>query len=107
MKRNHDKRRARRVAQPVQVYLDTSDRGRLDRLVALLDTTKSDVLRRGLDALEQQVTDPEAHPALRMIGMVTEELSPAPYDVAREHDRFLAESEIESWGSSSKKGRGR
>jgi len=53
MKRDHDKgKRASRVAEPVQVYLETSDRARLDRLTARLGTTKSDVLRRGLEALE-------------------------------------------------------
>ena len=42
----------RRVAEPVQVYLDPADRARLDRLTERLDATKSDVLRRGLEALE-------------------------------------------------------
>lgn len=53
MKRHHDRRkRPGRVAEPVQVYLDEADRGRLERLAAALDATKSDVLRRGLEALE-------------------------------------------------------
>lgn len=41
-----------RVAEPVQVYLDEADRARLDRLTERLDTTKSEILRRGLEALE-------------------------------------------------------
>lgn len=49
---NEKRRRAPRVAEPVQVYLETSDRARLDRLTARLGATKSDVLRRGLEALE-------------------------------------------------------
>jgi hypothetical protein len=49
----HDKRRPPgRVGEPVQVYLDPGDRERLERLASQLDTTKSDVLRRGLAALE-------------------------------------------------------
>jgi hypothetical protein len=53
MKHGHDNDRgAPRVAEPVQVYLDTADRARLDRLTARLDATKSDVLRRGLEALD-------------------------------------------------------
>lgn len=53
MKRDNEKRRrAPRVAEPVQVYLETSDRARLDRLTTRLGATKSDVLRRGLEALE-------------------------------------------------------
>lgn len=53
MTSSHDKKRkARRVAEPVQVYLEAADRARLERLAARLDATKSDVLRRGLEALE-------------------------------------------------------
>ncbi len=44
------------MAEPVQVYLQPPDRERLERLTARLDTTKSDVLRRGLEALEAQTT---------------------------------------------------
>jgi hypothetical protein len=54
MIRHHDRKRRGRVAEPVQVYLDPPDRERLERLAADLDTTKSDVLRRGLAALEAQ-----------------------------------------------------
>ncbi len=57
MKHDHEKRRGGRVAEPVQVYLDRSDRDRLDRLTERLDTTKSDVLRRGLEALEALTTE--------------------------------------------------
>lgn len=53
MKRDNEKRRrSSRTAEPVQVYLETSDRARLDRLTTRLGATKSDVLRRGLEALE-------------------------------------------------------
>jgi hypothetical protein len=53
MKRRHDPGTPeRRVAEPVQVYLDPADRARLERLTERLDATKSDVLRRGLEALE-------------------------------------------------------
>ena len=53
MKRHHDTRRTpRRIAEPVQVYLDPADLARLDRLTGRLGATKSDVLRRGLEALE-------------------------------------------------------
>ncbi len=98
MKRYHD--RSRGVAEPVQVYLDREDRGRLERLTAQLDTTKSDVLRRGLEALERQVMDPAEHPALRIIGLASgyPERPDPGYDVAVEHDRFLADSEEASWG---------
>ncbi len=90
------------------MYLDSPDRARLERLAGKLDTTKSDVLRRGLEALEQQLTDPAAHPALRIIGLAAgHQRRPAPaYDVAREHDRALADDETTSWKVAHKRKRG-
>ena len=95
MKRHHEK--PSKVAEPVQVYLAASERARLNRLVELLDATKSDVLRRGLEALERQLDDPDDHPALRIIGIAAKTVSSERYDVAREHDRFIADSETRSW----------
>ena len=98
MKKINDQRRPPRVAEPVQVYLERPDAERLGRLASQLSASKSDVLRQGLEALELQLTDPATHPALRIIGIAGSEAPPkARYDVAREHDRFLAESEIASW----------
>src|SRR5439155_1505634 len=53
----------RRVSEPVQVYLDAVERQRLERLAEQLGATKSDVLRRGLQVLERQASDPDPHPA--------------------------------------------
>lgn len=58
MTKRHERRPAGRVAEPVQVYLDRADRERLERLAARLEATKSDVLRRGLTALESQMRRP-------------------------------------------------
>lgn len=96
MKSSHDKPPKRRVAEPVQVYLRPREKDRLERLTAELDTTKSDVLRRGLEALELQISDPEHHPVLKIIGMVHTTDDPG-IDVAREHDEYLAATEIASW----------
>jgi hypothetical protein len=54
MKLPHDKgkKHAGRVSEPVQVYLSKGDQERLARLTAALGSTKSDVLRQGLAALE-------------------------------------------------------
>jgi hypothetical protein len=63
--RHEKRRRTGRVAEPVQVYLDRPDRERLDRLAAQLEATKSDVLRRGLEALEsltRHTTGPASAP---------------------------------------------
>ena len=97
MNRSHDKLPKRRVAEPVQVYLRPSEKDRLERLTAELDTTKSDVLRRGLEALELQISDPGHHPALRIIGMVSVSDDDLGIDVARGHDEYLAATEISSW----------
>ncbi len=101
----HDDKKGRKVAEPVQVYLDPVDRGRLEWLTEQLDTTKSDVLRRALEALERQISDPESHPALRIM-KIAEGVQPSGlpgYDVAVEHDRCLADSEVASWSSGAPK----
>jgi hypothetical protein len=90
-------RRPRRVGEPAQVYLTESDQARLERLTVQLSASKSDVLRRGLEALELQHMEPSAHPALRIIGMVDHVPGKDSVDVAREHDRVLADDEAESW----------
>ncbi len=100
MNYSQDKEPKRRVAEPVQVYLRPSEKDRLERLTAELDTTKSDVLRRGLKALELQISDPEHHPALKIIGMVSVPDDDLGIDVAREHDEYLAATEIASWSTS-------
>ena len=57
-----------RVAGPVQVYLDGPERERLERLPSRLSLTMSDVLRRGLEALESQIRRPasRARKAVRL-----------------------------------------
>lgn len=101
----------KRLGEPVQVYLDADERRRLERLARDLGTTKSDVLRRALEALERQALDPDAHPALQVIGLADRERPGGPgYSVAREHDRYLAESEETGWarpGSRRPRRRGR
>ncbi len=88
----------RRVKEPVQVYLDTVERQRLERLARQFGATMSDVLRRALELLEHQTSDPAAHPALQIVGVADREQAGGPgYDVAREHDRYLAESEAAGW----------
>ncbi|MDE0075227.1 MAG: hypothetical protein OXR82_11315 [Gammaproteobacteria bacterium] len=101
MNYSKDKTPKRRVAEPVQVYLRPSEKDRLERLTAELDTTKSDVLRRGLKALELQISDPEHHPVLKIIGMVSVPDDDLGIDVAREHDEYLAATEVASWPASS------
>ncbi len=95
MKKVHDSpAKSRRVAEPVQVYLDRADHSLLEQLTGLTGTTKSDVVRRGLGALERELTNPDRHPALSVIGIAgAESAPPVDYDVAREHDRYFADLE--------------
>ncbi len=92
----------KRVSEPtpVQVYLAPTEHARLERLADRLATSKSEILRQGIRALERQVTDPEAHPALRLIGLGEGQDADREHDVAIEHDRFIAESEERSWTAS-------
>ena len=50
------------------------------------------------------MTDPEAHPTLRLIGLGEGRDADGEYNAAVEHDRFIAESEEISWTASRKKG---
>ncbi len=101
----HDKSRPKkRVGEPAQVYLTAADQARLERLTAQLGASKSDVLRQGLEALELQHMSPAAHPSLRLIGLVHDVddiASGDAIDIAREHDRVLAEDEVQSWHAQS------
>jgi hypothetical protein len=106
MKRHHDTRKPR-VAEPVQVYLSGEALALLERLAGHLGTTKSDVLRRGLEALEERTFDPAAHPALGLIGIAETRSGSKAAAAARDHDRVIADSEAASWALPARKRRGR
>jgi hypothetical protein len=46
-----------RVREPIQVYLSTTERERLDRLAAELGVSRSEVLRRGLERIAERERD--------------------------------------------------
>jgi hypothetical protein len=98
----------RRVSEaaPVQVYLGRDGQERLERLTMHLEATKSEILRRGLMALEREMLDPASHPALRLIGIAsTESDAVRDEDAAREHDRLLTDGEEGSWAPRAKRGK--
>ncbi|MCA2994912.1 hypothetical protein [Gemmatimonas sp.] len=98
----HDTPRPRkRAGEPAQVYLTEADQARLERLTEQLGASKSEVLRRGLEALELQHMSPVAHPALRLVGLVHDIEPCGEVDVARAHDQVLADDEARSWQSQS------
>ena len=79
-----------KVREPVQVYLATEESRRIRRLAQQLDATKSDVLRRGLAALEEQLGS--LHPLLELSrNAPIDNGPPVDYDVVLEHDRAIAE----------------
>jgi hypothetical protein len=90
---------AARVAEPVQVYLHPDDQDRLARLTDKLSTSKSDVLRRGLVALEREISNPADHPALKLVGLGASDSAAGPLDAARDHDAVLADTEMRSWSA--------
>ena len=91
-------------ASPVQVYLGPEEQARLAELAEHLKTTKSEVLRRGLLALEREIGGPSEHPLLRAIGMFKDSrpdpLEGSGLDPARDHDEYLALAEERSWAES-------
>jgi hypothetical protein len=106
MAKRHDKRG--RVAEPVQVYLARDERDTLKRMAEQLGLSMSDVIRRALTTLEQTVLHPDVHPGLRLIGMADRETGTAPpYDVAVQHDRFLADTADPSGRRTAKQARRR
>lgn len=49
-------------------------------------------------ALERQISDPDQHPVLRIIGIAAgHQRRPTPEYETSDHDRFRAESEAPSW----------
>ena len=88
----------------IQVHLRPAELRRLERLRSTLDTSKSGVLRRGLEALERQLLDPARHPALGIIGLVPAGAAIDPGsgpDAARDHDDCMVDAEIASWSAHS------
>jgi len=80
------------------VYLIADERDRLERLADQLDASKSDVVRRGLLALERELLSPASHPALRLIGIADAEIAGTmEADAARDHDQVITEAEEASW----------
>lgn len=94
-------RKPRKVSEPVQVYLGAGDLKRLTWLVEHLDATKSEVLRKGLVALEDQLVRDD--PLMKLIEIADREVDGGPrvdYDVVIHHDRAIAdhvERESERW----------
>ena len=83
--------------KPVQVYLDEKRAATLARLAHTLEVSQSDVLRRGIDLLAQEVLPVEDDPLLRLIGMAGTDAD-SPGDLAARHDEYLIQWQEEDDG---------
>lgn len=84
-----DTRHAKKVREPVQVYLDPPDVSLLDELVTATGLTKAELLRRGLRSLSVEMLGNQA-PGWsldRLIGIVDDPAGPT--DVSVDHDEYL------------------
>jgi hypothetical protein len=108
MTQKHDKK-PQRVGEPVQVFLGPADMRRLRTLAAQSGSSKSDVLRRGLAALEREISSPDDNPLFRLIGIIGRDTGTTGdgRDVAREHDAVLADSYESTTTGRTRKKRGR
>ena len=78
----------RQVREPVQVYLDASDRALLDTLGAQTGLPKAELLRRGLRRLADGVLTERA-PGWSFDVLVGSLGVTAPPDLAERHDEYL------------------
>jgi hypothetical protein len=84
------RKKADRVREPVQVYLDGPDLDLLERLGAQTGDTKAELLRRGLRALAVRVlTDkPPGWSFELLVGAMGDDPS-IPTDLSERHDEYL------------------
>jgi hypothetical protein len=88
----------KRVKEPVQVYLDKSDRALLDRLAEEQGLSRAEVLRRGI---RQLAVDQARGPLHYLVGIIDDPSGPT--DMSVNHDKYLAEAddeEIARWHQS-------
>ena len=82
--------RARRVREPVQVYLDASDRDLLDNLARRTGLPRTELLRRGLRRLAQSEL-PDRKPGWSLdviIGALGDDPG-LPADLSTHHEEYL------------------
>jgi len=84
--------RPKRVREPIQVYLDGTERSVLDRLARDLAVSRAEVLRRGLDALQRQQRLSVYDALAPLIGAFGDARTPT--DLAERHDDYLGRTAI-------------
>lgn len=91
----HKKIPPRQVREPIQVYLDRAERGRLDRLARDLGLSRAEVLRRGLESLERHEAKSFYEAFEPLIGAFDN--PDAPTDLSVNHDEYLAQDLEQEW----------
>jgi hypothetical protein len=81
------------VREPVQVYLDQSDRALLDKVARKSGLSRAEILRRGVRRMAAELLADES-PMLRFIHEQTPGTWPVdtPADAAEHHDRYLTDA---------------
>ncbi len=84
------KKSARRVKEPVQVYLDPTDRDLLEEVVRATGLSRAEILRRGLrrmadDALAERAPGWSLDRLVGAMGGAAD----LPKDLAERHDEYL------------------
>lgn len=84
------KKRTRLVKEPVQVYLDKTDRSLLDDLAERTGLSRAEILRRGLRKLADSTLHekPAGWSIDSVIGALGDDPS-LPEDLAARHDQYL------------------
>jgi hypothetical protein len=95
------KKAAGAAREPVQVYMDASDRALLEQAAVASGLSRAEVLRRGLHRFAAELLA-DTSPALAFLESAASVVpnDPAP-DVATRHDEYLADWEAASWRESS------
>jgi hypothetical protein len=88
-----DKKRAKAVREPVQVYLTTDERALLDALAARTGLARAEVLRRGLRSFGAEQAGGDS-PLFRFLTSLPP--GDEPSDVAERHDEYLAETYLDT-----------
>jgi hypothetical protein len=89
------------VREPVQVYMDASDRELLEKAAVASGLSRAEVLRRGLHRYAAELLA-DTSPALAFLESAASVVPNEPSrDVAEKHDQYLADSEMASWRESS------
>jgi hypothetical protein len=80
------------VKHPIQIYVDERQNRALRRLAKDKNASISELIRRGIDLLLNQVPV-EEDPAYHLIGLVSSGVS----DIAENHDEYIVQEIEKEW----------